>query len=241
MGLPEQVRALIFDFGGTLDVPGRHWAHVISEAYAACGVNVSPTVFRDAYIYGERALALPGAVWSGCTFDELMHAKIRLEMRYLVGEGAVDAAQAVRCAGDVAEYCLARAREGVSATLPVVETLSRRFRMGVASNFYGNLPVVLRGFGLGRFFDAVADSAALGVRKPDPEIFLAAARMLGVDPEHTAVIGDSIVNDIRPAVRTGSHAVLVSSSAEPGVGISEGCEIVRNLWELVDTKFKLFN
>src|SRR5262249_46676434 len=49
------------------------------------------------------------------------------------------------------------------------------------------LPVV----GLGTFFDAVLGAEDVTAGKPDPAIFLAAARRLGVSPELAVVVEDA--------------------------------------------------
>ena len=48
-------QALIFDYGGTLDTDGRHWAHVLWEGYCQAEIPVTNEQFRDAYVFGERA------------------------------------------------------------------------------------------------------------------------------------------------------------------------------------------
>ncbi|HMO97396.1 MAG TPA: HAD-IA family hydrolase, partial [Tepidiformaceae bacterium] len=52
-------------------------------------------------------------------------------------------------------------------------------RVGVVSNSEGKLPELFAAVGLGDAFEVIVDSAIEGVRKPDPEIYLLAARRLG--------------------------------------------------------------
>ena len=54
-----------------------------------------------------------------------------------------------------------------------------------------NTRQILRQLGLGEFFDAVADGTMITRSKPDPEVFLLAASMLGVRPENAVVIEDA--------------------------------------------------
>lgn len=67
------------------------------------------------------------------------------------------------------------------------------------SNFYGNLPTVVEEMGLGSYFQTVVESAAEGIRKPDPRLFEIALDRLGLQPQETMVVGDSLKNDILPA------------------------------------------
>jgi FMN phosphatase YigB (HAD superfamily) len=69
--------------------------------------------------------------------------------------------------------------------------------------------------GIGRHFAFRQVSETLGLRKPDPRLFLIACDGLGVAPAQTVMVGDRIDNDIVPArvlgmrtvrFRTGRHA-----------------------------------
>jgi len=52
----SRVRGIIFDYGGTIDSNGVHWAEVIWQAYQAENIPITKEQFREAYIYGERTL-----------------------------------------------------------------------------------------------------------------------------------------------------------------------------------------
>ena len=45
-----------------------------------------------------------------------------------------------------------------------------------------NTPMILKRVGMSELFDAVADGNNVSKAKPDPEVFLKAAKMLGIDP-----------------------------------------------------------
>ncbi|MFM1847886.1 MAG: hypothetical protein RL417_1360 [Pseudomonadota bacterium] len=64
-----------------------------------------------------------------------------------------------------------------------------------------NAPEVLERLGLGSLFDAVAHGGMVARGKPDPEIFICAARLLGVSPERCVGVEDSAagVESIRGA------------------------------------------
>ncbi len=51
------IKSVIFDYGGTLDTNARHWAHVLWDGFQAVKVPVTEAQFREAYVFGERALA----------------------------------------------------------------------------------------------------------------------------------------------------------------------------------------
>lgn len=54
-----------------------------------------------------------------------------------------------------------------------------------------NTPLILRQIGLDGFFDAVSDGNNISHSKPDPEVFIKAAQMLGADPAECLVVEDA--------------------------------------------------
>ena len=65
------------------------------------------------------------------------------------------------------------------------------YKLGVASSSR-NTPALLKQSGLDQFFfDAVADGNDIKNTKPDPEVFLLAARRMGVTPANSLVVEDA--------------------------------------------------
>lgn len=198
------VKGLIWDYGGTLDSRGEHWSEVILRGYRHAGFTaLSREDFRRAYVEAERYLAVNPVIKPDFNFLDLMRAKIRLELKFL---GCTEA-DAARHAEPIARYCYDSARRCTAEALPVLRSLRQRYPMALCSNFYGNLHSVVSDFGLAGVFDTVVESAVEGIRKPDPAIFALAARRLDLDPESTAVIGDSFGKDILPAASLGASTV----------------------------------
>ena len=110
--IADDVRGIIFDYGGTLDSRGDHWSHIIREAYVKAGVNVAIDDFIDAYVYAERALAADRIVVPGDTFRELMEKKIAIELERLSDKGCIPESSLAK-AGKIAGYCYGHARECV--------------------------------------------------------------------------------------------------------------------------------
>ena len=75
-----------------------------------------------------------------------------------------------------------------------------------------NTPIILRQIGLENAFDAVADGNAITHSKPDPEVFVLAARLLGLAPENCLVVEDADAG-IEAAVGGGMRALGVGSAA----------------------------
>ena len=93
---------------------------------------------------------------------------------------------------------------------PVLEALGERYRLGVVSNFYGNLEAVCRSSGLAPLFAVMTDSRRVGAEKPDPAIFRAALDALHAAPETTLFVGDSLRRDCEGARRAGMGFIWIA-------------------------------
>ena len=70
----------------------------------------------------------------------------------------------------------------------------------------------LERIGLGSFFDAVADGTQITHSKPDPEVFLLAAKLLGVKPDDALVVEDAEAG-IQAAKAGGFYAAGIGPAA----------------------------
>ena len=198
---PTAVRRLIFDYGGTLDTNGLHWAHVLWQAYQIVGIPVSEQQFREAYVFGERSLAKRPIITPEDNFHDLLVKKLTEELSFLSEQGQLPATAAALSdlARSVADVCYAHVKEVMVMTRQMLSAVSEVYRPVLVSNFYGNMHSVLRDFGILPYFSAVIESAVCGVRKPDSEIFRLGVEAAGVPPEEVCVVGDSLSKDIVPA------------------------------------------
>ncbi|MGZ8688189.1 MAG: HAD family hydrolase, partial [Gaiellaceae bacterium] len=70
--------------------------------------------------------------------------------------------------------------------------------------------------GIGVEVDAVAVSGELGVAKPDERAFELALALLGTDAGETAMVGDSLENDVLGGMRAGLAPVVWMPGARDG-------------------------
>jgi len=82
-----------------------------------------------------------------------------------------------------------------------------RTALGSASK---NTPMILEKLGIVTLFDAVADGNIIKKAKPDPEVFLVAARMINVEPSHCIVFEDAVAG-VQAALNAGMTCVGVGS------------------------------
>ncbi|HWY28312.1 MAG TPA: HAD family hydrolase [Candidatus Sulfotelmatobacter sp.] len=96
---------------------------------------------------------------------------------------------------------------------PLLEKLTqRRIKLGIISNVSSHDVAVeiLRKVGLLDYFDTVVTSAFVGIRKPDPGIFLYALMQFKLQPREAVIVGDSERHDVWGGTITGMKTVLVS-------------------------------
>ena len=77
---------------------------------------------------------------------------------------------------------------GAADTLLKLKNSGIKIAIGSSSK---NTPVILKQIGLDNFFDAVSDGNNITHSKPDPEVFLKAAEMLGISPEDCMIVEDA--------------------------------------------------
>ena len=119
---------------------------------------------------------------------------------------------------EVVRRMAARYRERlplVPGAAGAVEGLAARWPLGLASS--SNRPLIdlaLDLAGLERFFTATVSSEEVGRGKPAPDVYLEAARRLGVDPARAAAIEDSH-SGILSARAAGMRVIAVPNPAFP--------------------------
>lgn len=234
------IKGYIFDYGGTLDTAGCHWGQMLWHAYQRQNVPVSEQQFRDAYIHGERMLGREPLIRPDYTFHKTLATKIRLEMEQLCTSGAWNAHEEdFNNKHDAVLQDLYEQVKTITAySGKVLKELSSMYPMVLVSNFYGNINVVLREFGLAQYFQDVVESSAVGIRKPDARIFSLGVKCLGMKPEEVMVVGDSFYKDVEPAIKIGCHAAWFKGEGWSNKIYDENLPdiIITDLAQLLDKK-----
>jgi HAD superfamily hydrolase (TIGR01549 family) len=215
------ITALLFDFGGTLDGPA-HWLDRFLGSYRAAGVDISRTELDPAFDHATRTGYGATRIVARFGMTDLVRFLVGHQFEYLRKSGPEQLRATLDDSGAAGRHRLVEAvtnsfvREtsaGLAHSRDVVGSLKSRFKMGVVSNFYGNLDRVLEEAKLDRFFTAVADSSRVGSFKPDSGIFEAALKKMQCVPESAAMIGDSPGKDCAPARKLGMRTVWLCTEA----------------------------
>ena len=202
------IKGILIDFGGTIDSDGIHWFDQFRDAYALVADIPEPLLW-DAYVHTERTLGRNPIIGPDYTFCKTLQTKIALQTEYLQQHGITVTAQ-----DTILDTCYNKVVKHISTvSKPVLERLSAQYPMVLVTNFYGNMHTVLKEFGLDYLFKDVVESAVVGVRKPDPQIFRLGVAVLGLESQETVMIGDSQEKDILPAQSIGCQTIQITPSS----------------------------
>ena len=112
---------------------------------------------------------------------------------------------------------------------PALEQLREGYALGVLTN--GPRPQsVLQRMGFAQYFDAVVTVFG-GVKKPAAAAFEAGLEALDAEPETTAYVGDSMLNDVQGALSAGLVAVWIDRFGD-GCPLPDGAHRIEALSEL---------
>lgn len=103
-------------------------------------------------------------------------------------------------------------RSETKGTLYGLRGIGCKLSIGSSSK---NTPLILGRIGLDGFFDAVSDGNNITRSKPDPEVFIKAAKMLNLKPEECLVVEDAEAG-IEAAIAGGFDSAGIGPAAECG-------------------------
>lgn len=230
----NRIKAIAFDFGGTLDSPFLHWMDIYVWLYATeLQLPLTRESFRDSYVHGERMMERLQLVKPWHSLLETQCLKTRLQVDHLIERGVLaDTTEnreklPLRAARLVTDY----SSDYVADSRGVLAELQKSYTLLLVSNYYGNIAKIAADLEVAPYFVTITDSTVAGVRKPDPALWKLAIEGAGFRPEEVLVVGDSMKNDILPGMSLGCQVVLgcPESKEQP-----EGVECVAKLEELLE-------
>ena len=217
--------ALLFDFGGTLDAEGVAWKTRFARLWRDEAGEVESTVFDRAFYDADDALV--GRIAAETTLAETVRLLTGGLARRLPSRDSGAAAR-------IADRFCADAATRLAASAELLERLALQYRLGVVSNFYGNLSAVCAEAGLAPHISVAVDSAAVGFQKPDIRIFRAALDALQAKPKDAVFVGDSPERDMAGARGAGLRHVLLTDAGRsdpPGTCCPDD-RVIRRLCDL---------
>jgi HAD superfamily hydrolase (TIGR01509 family) len=208
--ISSPLRAVLFDWGDTL-FHAPHAPEVIVSVARASGVQITATRARE--LWGEIWIAgkTPEEIAKGRDLSPSAHRRVWMDLFSRLDRIVPGVSRALY--------------EGVmnpDAWVPYADTRAtleavngRGLKVGVVSNVPADLRPVFAKHGLDGLVDSYTHSFEVGVQKPDPAIFLAAAKSLGVKPSETLMVGDHAVD--AGAERAGMRAFILPAEFDGDV------------------------
>lgn len=216
--------ALLFDFGGTLDADGLTWKDRFFRLFREEGLTLAPAAFDPHFYAADDALVGTLSPTLG------LRDSVGRLARDLAGRLGLDAE---RAGARVATRFLDDALTRLDANRTVLGRLRERYRLGVVSNFYGNLEAVCDDVGIRPLFDVIVDSARVGCTKPDARIFRCAVDALGITFAQAMFVGDSPTRDMAGARGVGmAHVWLVDADGSARTPCCAGDRVIHTLKDL---------
>jgi len=194
---------VLFDFGGTLDADGIPWKTRFFRLCREEGLVTGPERFDPVFHAADDALV--GTIPTTLPFRDTVDRLAAGVTRAFGGDAAVQSRVASRFVEDTLEH--------LRGNRPVLSRLCARYRLGIVSNFYGNLVTVCHNTEIHAFFSVIVDSERVGWAKPDPRIFQSALDQLGLSPAEAVFVGDSLPRDMAGARAIGMRHVWLAGKA----------------------------
>lgn len=200
------IKAVIFDYGGTLAESKTPWDIVSEKAVKRLSidnVDVKAIDFQNAVmdtVEWRRTIHMEGKEVDSHEFFNhalgiLGHSTVRDttdELEMIVYESSET--------------------EWLADLETLLSSLSKNYKLALLSNAWLEAPrQILRDKGYGRWFDVMVCSYDIGIPKPDPRIFQHTLSLLDVEASEAVMIGDSIKADIKGAINAGLKAVWVDN------------------------------
>ena len=226
----KRAKAILLDFGGTLDSDGLYWFDLFYEILRGQGLALPREEF-------ERIAGLAGRkVFQHQDIKRLGHRQtvLRLmeEIASILPDYRIDPEVAT---GSFVDMSLPWLR----SNLDVVAELARSYRLGVLSNNWGNVEGWCREYGFSPYLEVFVDSGLEGVSKPDVRIFRIALERLGLNGRDVVHVGDRYETDIVGAKKAGLWTVWIKNPTTGQRGNDGMADvIIRSLDDLVDVVHK---
>ncbi len=241
----NQIQAVVFDLGGTLE---DIFYDDASRLVAAQGLlellkskeldpGMSPLELRDTVVAGIRKLYRyrdgtereqpPEVIWTEYIFPNSALSRDRLRA----------AAEELTVFYENNFYTRALRPEAP----PMLKALAQRgLKLAVISNVLsrGQAQLNLARYGIARYFDPIMTSSSFVWRKPNARIFLETARLMNLAPAECAYVGDTVSRDVVGARRAGYRLAIqiksfLTTKADSDTETERPDAIITNLSEVI--------
>ena len=171
-----------------------------------------------------------GLIWTHDDSSAVMGANSRAWARIMRERTGLTSDADPAIEADIVERVVRRYADGapeIEGAIATVRSIASRWPVAIASSAHrAVIDAALDATGLGGVIPVVVSSDDVEHGKPAPDVYLAAARQLGVAPAECLVIEDSL-NGVRAARAAGMIVVLIpNASVPPAPGADEFADLV---------------
>lgn len=207
MSRTAPIEAVLWDFGGVFTPSPFHAGRRFAEAKGLDFDGLFAAVFGSYH----------------ADTDHPWHRVERGEMPLAVAFSEITtAARANGVTFEMQEFFASMSDDGIDRTIVADKVRALRgsgLRMGIVTNNVREFSERWRRLiPVDELFDDVVDSSAVGVRKPNPDIYHLALRRLGVTNPGSAIFLDDFAPNVDAAIAIGLHGVVVDE--DPRVALA---------------------
>ncbi|MCR4531045.1 HAD family hydrolase [Acinetobacter venetianus] len=197
----NQKKAVIFDLDQT--ILDRTTSLIKFLSWQINFFQLVPTMKKELFIQRFLELDDNGKVWKDRVYEQLTHEfSIDHVSRDILLESYINDFNKFSCCFEHIEKTMTQLKQ-------------QGYLIGLISN--GRTPFQEHNFytlGLTEFFSSIIVSEAVGLRKPDPRIFLLSCKQLGVHPQDCIFVGDNELADIQGAKAVGMKTIFFHPNSE---------------------------
>ncbi|MDP6125275.1 MAG: HAD-IA family hydrolase [Candidatus Latescibacteria bacterium] len=202
---PEQIKAVLFDFGGTLGYDMENYAQGFAHMTTAAGYPIDAMGYHEASEAAKQELPeAPRDLESWRLWRNTYHRGVLSQIG--VPDERLD---------EMMKMMTARFRYySRPANYPETHFVLRclnwaSYTVGVISNIAPALPDALEELDLQKHLKFAIASDTFGAQKPDISIFQEGVRLAGEPAEACMYVGDSVEADVEGSMQLGMQPVLI--------------------------------
>lgn len=190
------IKACIFDLDGVITDTAHH--HYLSWQRIAQMIGSDLSLEQNEFLKGvNRAESLEKILeWSDIQLDESRKTELLIAKNELY-------------LGRINDLSPKDILPGVKEFLTNLKEQNISIAIGSSSK---NAPVILQRLGLLDWFNAISDGNSVAQTKPDPAVFLYAARCMQIDPKYCVVFEDA-VSGVNAAIAAGMKVIGVGDAS----------------------------
>ena len=206
-----QIKAVLFDFGGTLVHTPPHFKTetCILHCHRSLQKNEVTVSYEDCR---KAYIEVADRLFSRNSLREITFGFVLSEALKRLGCSLKPTDKIISEAVEAYMEPWIKARTIDHCAPSILRGLRTRHKLGIVSNTTYSPAVwkTLERFELINLFDAVVTSVDVGWRKPSPKIFKRALQALSVLASETAFVGDELDHDVEGAQNIGMRTVLLN-------------------------------